>query len=435
VENVGCELDENISFPHLEESHQRLWRDIRNFDTLGTVEYEGDDEGDDYTKEIEPKKEEDIDETDFRKVSAPTSRKWLLVKLLLAGIFGSLWLLLALYCYLFISTVCFSVELWCPSPTITFPASVCCSALWLWLGAPLGLGNECTVDMSDMLSGCPDYDCYTNATTGELNVNGCSYVPDTLFNRAACDIHDLCYVTPGATKEGCDRTFVENIILIYCDNVPVVERVACRVRAQVAGAAVAGFDSFFDAEAETRATCREKSKYLSPIIVGLVVTLLAFVAMLVAVVKMRKRTMVVVEVEEEYSLPPVIEEEEEEEEPVPCYCEVPMENCIVCDEAFAKDLGRQCDILEVEKDNEDEEEAGCEVPEKKLAPCERKKSKELEGIEEVLEAIDQKLGDIDQRFEGINLELEGLDQELEGESQKEEESAHDEARSFQKKDT
>ena len=28
----------------------------------------------------------------------------------------------------------------------------------------LGLGNECTVDMGDMLSGCPDYDCYTNAT-------------------------------------------------------------------------------------------------------------------------------------------------------------------------------------------------------------------------------------------------------------------------------
>ena len=28
----------------------------------------------------------------------------------------------------------------------------------------LGLGNECTVDMGDMLSGCPDYDCYTNST-------------------------------------------------------------------------------------------------------------------------------------------------------------------------------------------------------------------------------------------------------------------------------
>ena len=85
VETVGCEPEESLSFPHLEEPHQRLWRDIRNFDTLGsTVEYEGDDERDDLTKEIEPKKEE---ETDSRKVSAPAtpSRKWLLVKLLLAG--------------------------------------------------------------------------------------------------------------------------------------------------------------------------------------------------------------------------------------------------------------------------------------------------------------------------------------------------------------
>ena len=150
--------------------------------------------------------------------------------------------------------------------------------------------------------------------------------------------------------------------------------------------------------------------------------------MLVAVVKMRKRTVVVVE---EYSLPPVIEEEEEEEE-VPCYCEVPMENCIVCDEAFAKDLGKQCDILEVEKDDEDEE-----VLKKEVAPCERKKSKEVEDIEDVLEAIDQKLGDIDQRFEGINLQLEAsLDQELEGDFEKEEEERTlDEAHSFQKKDT
>ena len=82
VETVGCELEESLSFPHLEEPHQRLWRDIRNFDTLGTVEYEGDDEREDFTKEIEPKKE---DETDSQKVSAPTSRKGLIVKLLLAG--------------------------------------------------------------------------------------------------------------------------------------------------------------------------------------------------------------------------------------------------------------------------------------------------------------------------------------------------------------
>ena len=82
VENVGCEPEENFAFPNLKEPHQRLWRDIRNFDTLGSTESEGDDEGDnDLTKEIEPKK----DETDIAKVSPPTSRRWLVIKLVLAG--------------------------------------------------------------------------------------------------------------------------------------------------------------------------------------------------------------------------------------------------------------------------------------------------------------------------------------------------------------
>ena len=82
VENVGCEPEENFAFPNLKEPHQRLWRDIRNFDTLGSTESEGDDEGDnDLTKEIEQKK----DETDIAKVSPPTSRKWLVIKLVLAG--------------------------------------------------------------------------------------------------------------------------------------------------------------------------------------------------------------------------------------------------------------------------------------------------------------------------------------------------------------
>ena len=83
VENVGCEPEENFAFPNLKEPHQRLWRDIRNFDTLGSTESEGDDEGDnDLTKEIEPKE----DETDIAKVSPPASRRWLVVKLVLAGI-------------------------------------------------------------------------------------------------------------------------------------------------------------------------------------------------------------------------------------------------------------------------------------------------------------------------------------------------------------
>ena len=96
----------------------------------------------------------------------------------------------------------------------------------------MGLGNECSLDMAEMVAACPQYDCYTNTSTGEvgylhciytvstlssicyiqLNVNGCSYVPNTLFNEAACNIHDLCYITPGASKQDCDDTFVTNIV-------------------------------------------------------------------------------------------------------------------------------------------------------------------------------------------------------------------------------
>jgi hypothetical protein len=67
------------------------------------------------------------------------------------------------------------------------------------LGSTIGLGNECTIEMAEMEAGCPMYDCYKNDSVGhfqimssfynwhfqtaELNVNGCSYVPNTLFNE------------------------------------------------------------------------------------------------------------------------------------------------------------------------------------------------------------------------------------------------------------
>lgn len=92
--------------------------------------------------------------------------------------------------------------------------------------------------------------------TGELNVNGCTGVPNMLFNEAACNIHDLCYITPGASKQFCDETFVENIVSAYCDNVNVLERLSCTGRAQLAGAVVSAIDSFYDDSAETRESCR-----------------------------------------------------------------------------------------------------------------------------------------------------------------------------------
>ena len=104
-------------------------------------------------------------------------------------------------------------------------------------------------------------------------MNGCTGVPNTLFNEAACNIHDLCYITPGATKKECDDTFVDNIVRVYCDNVNVLERLACTGRAQLAGAVVSAIDSFYDDSAETRATCSRTVNITQPWIVAFILTL------------------------------------------------------------------------------------------------------------------------------------------------------------------
>lgn len=159
------------------------------------------------------------------------------------------------YLYLTLSEFCVDVELWCPSPHHTFKTKACCSSLWLSLGAPLGMGNECHFEMKDLEEGCPMYDCYKNYTNGEWNTNGCSYVPNQMLTQGACDIHDLCYITPFSTKVDCDSTFLENIEMIYCDNVNLIERIACSGKAKLSVAIVAGIDQFFDASSEMRDSC------------------------------------------------------------------------------------------------------------------------------------------------------------------------------------
>jgi len=113
--------------------------------------------------------------------------------------------------------------------------------------------------------------------TGELNANGCSWVPNTLFNEAACNIHDLCYITPGASKRDCDQTFVSNIISIYCDNVNPLERLSCVGRAQLAGAVVSAIDSFYDDSAGVRASCRPTNRIPVAVLAGGVAIALLFI--------------------------------------------------------------------------------------------------------------------------------------------------------------
>ena len=128
-------------------------------------------------------------------------------------------------------------------------------------------------------------------------MNGCTGVPNTLFNEAACNIHDLCYITPGATKKDCDDTFVDNIVRVYCDNVNVLERLACTGRAQLAGAVVSAIDSFYDDSAETRATCSRTVNITQPWIVAFILTLVVG-ALMPLVIKRKGDATVEIGVEE-----------------------------------------------------------------------------------------------------------------------------------------
>ena len=107
--------------------------------------------------------EDETDDALLKEVTpVPALSSWLRVSLVTSLV--SAWLVFLLYCYLTLSTVCSEVSLHCPAPGHTFTARACCSSLWLHLGAPVGLGNECSVNMAEMEAGCPMFSCYKNNT-------------------------------------------------------------------------------------------------------------------------------------------------------------------------------------------------------------------------------------------------------------------------------
>ena len=132
----------------------------------------------DYVKEITPDEAaEDLTSDAVDEIlhldTAPSSPSpllpsWLQVCIIITCI--TLWISFLIYCYLYLTTVCTTITMWCPDPTLTFTTRACCSSLWLNLGAPVGLGNECTIDMEDMQDGCPMYDCYRNKTVGDSSI-------------------------------------------------------------------------------------------------------------------------------------------------------------------------------------------------------------------------------------------------------------------------
>jgi len=165
-----------------------------------------------------------------------------------------------------IEPVCTTKVLTCPDYRQTFTADACCSPLWHSVGSPLGLGNECWVDLDKMAEQCSIFSCYGNLINGTFNsTDGCTYIPDILLNYESCVIHDLCYVTPGVTKAGCDSVLQDNINKIYCDNVNVYERKICSVRASLASTALEWTDKYFVAAGVERETCQIADSWLTRI--------------------------------------------------------------------------------------------------------------------------------------------------------------------------
>ena len=66
---------------------------------------------------------------------------------------------------------------------------------------------------------------------------------------------------------------MENIIRVYCDNVNVVERLACIGRAQLAGAVVSAIDSFYAESEEIRSGCSQTVSYGSTLVTAVILTI------------------------------------------------------------------------------------------------------------------------------------------------------------------
>jgi len=143
---------------------------------------------------------------------------------------------------------------------------------------------------------------------------------------------------------------VENIILIYCDNVNVFERIACRGRAQLAGAVVSAIDSFYTDSEDLRSSCTLTSNYwavATGMLASLLLSLISVCLIHCIVKRLRAKELetgthiledeIIHQLE---SVPEIIE-------PV-CYCEVPIENCNICDEVFMEELSLECDINNTE---------------------------------------------------------------------------------------
>jgi len=157
----------------------------------------------------------------------------------------------------------------CPNLRQSFAARVCCDSNWLAKGANLNTGDECMIDLREMERQCEFRTCYKSPEYGETdfwNTDGCTLSPDYMLSYEACVMHDLCYVTPGTTKKGCDDAMEENIKKIYCENVNYADSYSCAIRSRVgdfASKILSLTDRYYEAAAQEREGCELQDGYMT----------------------------------------------------------------------------------------------------------------------------------------------------------------------------
>jgi len=158
----------------------------------------------------------------------------------------------------------------CPNLKQHFQAPVCCDSNWIAKGANLNTGDECFIDLAEMEKQCDIRTCYKakaeENSESVWSTDGCTMSPDYFLSYESCVMHDLCYVTPGTTKEGCDNAMEDNINKIYCENVNYKDSYSCYVRSKVgdfANKVMSLTDRWYKASESERKNCTLEESVLT----------------------------------------------------------------------------------------------------------------------------------------------------------------------------
>ena len=115
-----------------------------------------------------------------------------------------------------LSADCGDYNFYCPDGGANGPQFFTVGGCWNWSGFKC---TPCTdvVDLVKTCCNCRTYKCSGDVSNWFARIDGCSGPIQSYFTPA-CNIHDLCYATPGVSKDACDADFKANCLEICSQN-------------------------------------------------------------------------------------------------------------------------------------------------------------------------------------------------------------------------